>query len=193
MDSDDSQVDFFATQKHEKRKEFITSSAPPLSEPTNFVYPWFAVFKWGGDIDHPFEILSVEDVEEGELDSKLLTGLLAPPSRLRHRELKCFPDFSISVFAKIESSKNFVYNNLIANYVIFYFLIDNSETRRNSFILQLNERFKFIFEEKKKLPNFNIDGVLEQMISERPYRILSSTKFLYLKVFYLYSFIPSYL
>lgn len=109
MDSDDSQADIFATQLPNKKKEFQTSSAPLYmgpKPPSNFVYTWLIIFKWGGDINNPFELLSVDDLEDGELDPKFLSGILSPTSRMRHRDLSFYPDFAISIFAKIEKCKS---------------------------------------------------------------------------------------
>ena len=108
MDSDDSQADIFATQVQVKKKEFKTLSAPLYlgpKPPSNFSYDWLIIFMWGGDINNPFILLAVDDLEEGELDPKFLTGILSPASRLRHRNLSFYPDFSISIFAKIETRK----------------------------------------------------------------------------------------
>lgn len=102
MDSDDSQADIFATQPPKNKTEFKTSSAPVYSP---YVYPWLVIFKWGGDIETPFNLFSVEDLVEGELDPKIISGILSTPSRIRPRDLSFFPDFSISIIAKVEKSK----------------------------------------------------------------------------------------
>ena len=105
MDSDDSQADIFATQVVPRKKEFRTFSAPlhlGSKATSTMSYDWLMIFMWGGDINNPFELFSVEDLEEGELDPKFLTGMLSPSSRMRHRDISFYPDFSISIVAKIE-------------------------------------------------------------------------------------------
>lgn len=110
MDSEDSQADIFATQIEmpAKKKDFKTLSAPLYLGPkptSHLSYDWLIIFMWGGDINNPFQLFSVDDLEEGELDPKFLSGMLSIPSRLRHRDLSFYPDFSISIVAKIEKSK----------------------------------------------------------------------------------------
>ena len=51
--------------------------------------------------------------------------------------------------------------------------------RRESFVFQLNQRYQFILRSKKNEPDIDIDRILEQILSERSYRILESTKFEY--------------
>ena len=109
MDStDDSQTDIFATQVPPKKKVFKTSSAPPYRPSTHVQdldYKWIIIFKWGGDIDFPFELVPVNVFGPDELSSNFLSGILSPLSRLKHREMSAYPDFSISIFAKVEKRK----------------------------------------------------------------------------------------
>ena len=117
MDSDDSQVDIFATQIQTKKKHFQTSSGPacPGKRPSDLMYSWLIIFRWGGDIDVPFDLMSVDDLKDGELDPKFISGLLTPMSRLRHRNLAHYSDFSVSIFGKMEKSKQFKKKKLYTN------------------------------------------------------------------------------
>ena len=108
MDSgEDSQVDIFATQpptKKRKEKE-ITSSAPVLhtKKPNDYVYKWLIIFRWGDDTDGPFEMVALDDLNPSEYEANWLTGIMSPKSRRKYRNLDIYPDFSVSVFAKVES------------------------------------------------------------------------------------------
>lgn len=111
MDSDDSQSDIFATQVIKKKTKLQTSSAPVLkSKPKTsvFEYCWLIIFKWG-DADYPFELVSISDLEDKDFEKTWLTGILSPMSRKKYQDIGIYPDFSISVFAKVEKSE---YNNL---------------------------------------------------------------------------------
>lgn len=188
MDSDDSQVDIFATQvPPKKKKELRTLSAPLYTgpNPSGYVYPWLIIFRWGGDIGQPFVLFSVEELAEGELDPKILTGILSSTSRMKHRDLGFFPDFSISIFSKLEKCKfHFLTYQHFAEKSINHSptKIGNSKIRRESILCQLNERYNFLLKQQKDIPDFQIDNVFGQMIDERPYRILDSTEFDYSKV-----------
>lgn len=112
MDSeDDSQCDIFASQVIEKKKKQVikTSSSAPAYQPTkqalDLEYKWIVIFKWGGNIDFPFELFPVEKFGSNEFNSTFLSGILSPLSRLKHREIAAYPDFSISFFGKVEKSK----------------------------------------------------------------------------------------
>ena len=107
MDSSDydSQTDIFSLQVSTKLKTI--SSAPSYTGPKklDYVYRWLILFKWGGDVENPFELMSVEHLQEGDIDPSFLTGILSPLSRMKHRNIGHFPDFAISIFGKVEESK----------------------------------------------------------------------------------------
>ena len=113
MDSDDSQIDFFATQLPEKKsklKSKVCSSSAPLltrqdSKAPSYEYLWLVIFKWGGDIDFPFEAVALTDLIPKDYDKTWLTGIMSPKSRRRYRDISIYPDFSISVFGKMEKGK----------------------------------------------------------------------------------------
>ena len=111
MDSTDydSQADLFATQVPVKKKHFQTSSAPvlPVAKVLDYVYDWFIIFKWGGDIDFPFEEVNITEINNSDYDPAWLTGILSPKSRKRYRNFDIYPDFSVSVFAKVEKREFF--------------------------------------------------------------------------------------
>ena len=108
MDSSDydSQTDIFSSQVSTKKLK-LSSSAPSFNGPksSDFVYRWLIVFKWGGDIDCPFELMSVQHLQPGDMDPTFLTGILSPISRMKHRNFRHYPDFAISIYAKVEESK----------------------------------------------------------------------------------------
>lgn len=103
--SDDSQVDIFASQATTKKKLFKTSSAPAPKTGQVIDYKWLIIFKWGGDIDYPFEVVALEDLRSCDYENTWLTGVMSPASRKKYRNLDIYPDFSISVFSKVEGRK----------------------------------------------------------------------------------------
>lgn len=125
--TDDSQLDFFASQvkmKKKKKRFFVTSSAPHPSRKLEF--PNLVLFKWGGNIDVPFELLPSKDIDPIDYDEKWFTTFLSPNSRFKKRELDNYPGCWISIFAKIEKSKKFkpmtlnLINLICWSYLIFF-------------------------------------------------------------------------
>lgn len=68
-------------------------------------YPKLIVYKWVGDVDSPFEIVTIDELDPNDVDSSWTAGVLSPKSRAKSQHLKCFPDHSVSIFGKIEKSK----------------------------------------------------------------------------------------
>ena len=102
--SDDSQTDLFANTQVETRNDHVTDEHPDKWMDTNFEYPWMIFFKWDGNMT-PFAVLSLIELNPQDIDGKWLTGILSPKSRIKHRSLKFFADYSVSIFGKIHKSK----------------------------------------------------------------------------------------
>ena len=135
MDStDDSQSDIFATQAPPKKKVFKTSSAPPYrpsAHVQDLEYKWIIIFKWGGDIDFPFELVPVDRFGSDDLNSSFLSGILSPLSRLKHREMSAYPDFSVSIFAKVEKSTSTPLSTPFFTYIILCYIITSHLNREH--------------------------------------------------------------
>lgn len=101
----------FASQqikKAKKHKPPITSSAPQPSKSLAKLmeqYPNLVFFKWGGDIHNPFELVKLESLNPNDIDTNWVCGILSEQSRKKHRDIKSFPDYLVSVFSKIEKRK----------------------------------------------------------------------------------------
>ena len=102
---DDSLKDFFSfSQSKLKKKTCVTSSAPAVvSKENDDEFPWIIVFQWGGDTDSPFQLCNVREM--GDVEEKILNGILSPKSRLKQRNIEAYPDFFVSFFGKIELCK----------------------------------------------------------------------------------------
>ena len=157
--TDNSQDDMFYTQvrtnKLKKKKKKLSSSAPlPARE---IEYPCLVVFKRGGNIEFPFELLElVEDDSQG-VDKKWISGIMNSESRKRSRDLKCYPDFMVSIFCKIQQGV--------------------SEKNRDLFIKNLNARFRGDLNGSKAS-----EKIYENIVSEKPYRIVASTPLSFVQV-----------
>ena len=86
-----------------KKADFITSSLPANND---LQYNFIALFKWGGDINTPFEMVPVDDVKE-DVDRKLIAGILPDKGRCKLRKISIFPNFSVSIVFKLEKSELF--------------------------------------------------------------------------------------
>lgn len=93
-DSDESQADIFADTQiptDDKRDHWVG------------IYPWLIIFLWGGQ-ENPFILKACVDMDS-DIDVNWLSGILSPKSRRKHRNVKKFPDFSVSIFGKVQKSK----------------------------------------------------------------------------------------
>ena len=104
MDSDDSQQDIFINTQISTKNPNVNDDNPHKWENTNFEYPMVVLFLWNGQID-PFILVYVIELDPEDVDEKWLSGILSPASRLKHRNLKMYPEFGVSIFCKIQKSK----------------------------------------------------------------------------------------
>lgn len=76
---------------------------PPVCKDGKLQYTSFIVFKWGGDVFCPFEIVGVSELDK-DVHPSWTSGVLSPKSRAKYRQLMYFPDYAVSMFSKIEKS-----------------------------------------------------------------------------------------
>ena len=104
-DSDESQTDLFADTQVSTANSYVSESQPnKWKNEKNMMYPWMVIFNWGGE--SPFSLLTLTDVDPGDIDGSWLGGILSPKSRLKKRKMKFSPDNSVSIFGKIHKGKN---------------------------------------------------------------------------------------
>ena len=63
-------------------------------------FPKIIIFKWDG-CEAPFQMLYLIDLDPQDFNGKWITGILAPKSRFKLRNLKGFPDYGVSLFGKV--------------------------------------------------------------------------------------------
>ena len=102
--SDDSQQDMFANTQVQTRNEHVTDSNPDKWTDTDFEYPMLIIFRWGGQAD-PFILSFLVELDPEDVNVNWLNGILSPTSRCKHRNLKAFPDFSVSIYSKVQKSR----------------------------------------------------------------------------------------
>lgn len=127
----DSQADIFATQVQEKiavakknMKASLKASSAPLmtnKKAPEYVYKWLIIFKWG-DIKYPFEAVAIQDLLPNEYEKTWLSAIMSPASRRRFRNLDIYPDFSVSIYAKIEQGTYIIYSFVSKKSFYFTFL-----------------------------------------------------------------------
>ena len=123
--TDNSEEDLFSTQtrsKLKKKKKKITSSAPLPTLGNE--YPCLVIFIRGADVQFPFELLELVNDGSQDVDKKWTSGIMNTDSRKRCRDLKFYPDFSVSVYAKISKG------NLL---FLFIYWHHNNSTKNNLF------------------------------------------------------------
>lgn len=99
--SEDSQEDLFANTQIKTRTDHVTESSPNKWINTkNFDFPWLIMFLWGGQAN-PFVLVYLIELDPQDVDGKWLTGILSPKSRCKHRNVKFYPDFSVSIYGKV--------------------------------------------------------------------------------------------
>lgn len=106
--TDDSLDDLFLSQpqvnKLKKKKTSRMSSSAPLKAREN-EYPCLVVFKRNGTFQSPFELLDIVEDRSKDIDKKWLSGVLNTESRIRCRDLKCYPEYKVSIYSKIDNRK----------------------------------------------------------------------------------------
>lgn len=102
MDSDDSQTDLFANTQIPTKNSHV--NANNQWDTSNLEYPMVVLFLWNGQMN-PFVLVDLTDLEPEDVDEKWLSGILSPVSRLKHRNMKMFPEFGVSLYAKIQKRK----------------------------------------------------------------------------------------
>lgn len=170
QDSDESQVDLFANTQvktDEKKDHWIG------------IYPWLILFLWGGQT-HPFLLKRSEDMDPDDIDVTWLSGILSPKSRLKHRNLKQYPDYSVSIFGKIQKSNFYCYILHFSKTHSFLFICvtENSAERSARYVWNLNIRYQFLLTNKAN-PDFQTENVFDALINDKPYRILLTSSILF--------------
>lgn len=97
--SDGSQEDIFADTQHKSESDNDAKWGDH-----DFEYPWVILFLWGGQ-EEPFVLVNLNDLDPRDIDRKWLTAILSPQSRCKHRNFKKYPDFAVSLYAKVHKSK----------------------------------------------------------------------------------------
>lgn len=127
--TDNSEDDLFSSQpvsKLKKNKKKVTSSAPLPTLGNE--YPCLVIFNRGADVQFPFQLLDLVDDGSQDVDKKWISGIMNTESRKRCRDLKCFPDYMVSVYAKIakgifcwryDDSQNIFFYFKLWHYFIF--------------------------------------------------------------------------
>lgn len=104
MDSDDSQADLFANTQVVTRNKHVTEERPDQWADKNFEYPMLILFQWGGQTS-PFILMSLLQLDPRDIDGSWLTGILSPASRRKHRNVRFFSDYKVSIFGKVQKRK----------------------------------------------------------------------------------------
>lgn len=120
--SDDSQQDIFADTQIPTKNSHVSESNPHKWENTNFEYPMLVLFLWNGQ-KNPFVLVYLIELDPQDVGEKWMSAILSPASRAKHRNLKMFPEFGVSVFSKIHKSKNYYLDDYGPFFMYFiYFL-----------------------------------------------------------------------
>ena len=168
---DDSLNDMFHKSQSKLRKKLkaISVTAPPK---LNDEFPVVIVFKWGGNSENPFELCDMSQLDD--VDTKLLNGILSPKSRQKQRRVEAYPEFSVSIFSKIDKSEFmiilFFLNIELLLYNIYLLLLGTAMKRRREIVKDLNANFRRLVANSTN-PIFKVEDALEMMIQEKPYRV----------------------
>ena len=99
-----SQEDLFANTQVESTNPHVSNDKPDEWADTNFDYPYLILFCWDGETN-PFMLVPLTEIDPRDIDWKWLSGILSPKSRCKLRKMTQFPDYSVSIFGKVQRSK----------------------------------------------------------------------------------------
>ena len=186
MDSDDSQQDVFANTQVPSKNVHVNENNPHKWENTDFDYPMLVLFLWNGQIN-PFVLVYLIELDPEDVGEKWLSAILSPASRAKHRVLKMYPEFGVSIFSKLHKSKK---NNILTKMKSYYktsnllpFFTGIDFERATRIVAHLNKHFSFLLQTSKD-PSLEIESVLQTMIKEKPYKMLPSTSLLFRVSYY---------